>query len=247
MSRLTIAGGAVVLGACAAGLLWFLTSTGGTDESSSRPLLDEPGSLAAIFPRRSTFEYDAPRPGTYALPVVKQAPDGELVDHHGTRIRLAAELAGRFALVSFIYLNCADAEGCPVAMATLYEIHDASAQHPALREHLQLVTVSFDPARDTPEALAQMASALAADRRAGSKLNWRLFTGASPASLVPLLDGYGQSVRSGAPAGQINHLLRMYLLDREGNVRNVYGLGSIDPRLIMTDVETLLLQERAGQ
>jgi len=35
----------------------------------------------------------------------------------------------------------------------------------------------------------------------------------------------------------------MYLVDRRGYIRNVYGLGLIDPRLLMTDVQTLLMEE----
>ena len=32
-------------------------------------------------------------------------------------------------------------------------------------------------------------------------------------------------------------------IDRDGKIRNIYGLGLIDPRLLMTDVETLLMTE----
>ncbi len=202
-------------------------------------------SLASLFPRRASFDYQPPRAGTYQLPAVKPAPDAVLLDHTGAPIHLAEQLAGRHALVSFVYLNCADAQGCPVAMATLYEIHDASAQRPSLRQDLQLVTISFDPERDTPEALGAVAAALQADRHSGRKIAWRLFTGTDRPMLEPLLAAYGQPVQAGRSPGEINHLLRMFLIDREGNIRNVYGLGSIDPRLVMTDVETLLIGEQA--
>jgi len=35
----------------------------------------------------------------------------------------------------------------------------------------------------------------------------------------------------------------VFLVDRKGNIRNIYGLDLIDPRLLMTDIETLLLED----
>ncbi len=63
-------------------------------------------------------------------------------------------------------------------------------------------------------------------------------------ALKPILDGYGQVVDRSTDLEQISHLLRIYLVDGQGHIRNIYGLGGlIDPRLLMTDVETLLMEE----
>ncbi len=233
---------ATVLGLVAWGLATWQTGEPGP----SGPGQAGPADLPGIFPRSAAFEYDPPLPGTYDLPVIKTAPDARLLNHLGQAVQLSSQLAGRMTLLSFVYLNCADAQGCPLAMATLWQIHDASAQRPQLRDAVQLVTISFDPARDTPEALNNIAATMAADKLAGRKIAWRLLTGFTASRMKPLLQKFGQAVNfpGGDPdAGQINHLLRMFLIDREGNVRNVYGLGSIDPRLIMTDVATLMLQD----
>ncbi|MFK7965167.1 MAG: SCO family protein [Burkholderiaceae bacterium] len=203
-------------------------------------------SLAALFPKAEAFQYDPPAAGSYELPVIKPMPDSELVGSDGAAVKLSKLTDGRQSLIAFVYLNCADAEGCPLAMATLWQLHDASAQQPALREHLQLITISFDPSRDTPQALNAIVEAMQADQALAQKLSWRFLTGESRESLMPLLQAFGQPINTSQTPGKINHLLRLFLVDKQGMIRNIYGLGSIDPRLIMTDVATLLMQEQAS-
>jgi cytochrome oxidase Cu insertion factor (SCO1/SenC/PrrC family) len=62
-----------------------------------------------------------------------------------------------------------------------------------------------------------------------------------------ILNAYGQAVdqRSNAndPQGPLFHVLRVFLIDRESRVRNIYSSGTLDPRLLLADVKTLLLEE----
>ena len=129
-------------------------------------------------------------------------------------------------------------------MATLFDIHDTSIKVPGLREDVQLVTISFDPERDTVEAIDSFAYPIISDKSAKDKIEWHVLTTSGSDALQPILDGYGQVVDRTPDQDQISHLLRIYLVDREGEIRNIYGLGLIDPRLLMTVVETLLIEER---
>jgi len=45
------------------------------------------------------------------------------------------------------------------------------------------------------------------------------------------------------PQGPLYHTLRVFLIDREGRIRNIYSSGTLDPRLVVADVKTLLLEE----
>lgn len=72
-----------------------------------------------------------------------------LTDTRGEPYDFRAETDGRIALLFFGYTFCPDI--CPVHMATL-----AAALReldPAVRERIEVVFVSVDPARDTPERL----------------------------------------------------------------------------------------------
>lgn len=185
-----------------------------------------------------------PMAGSYALPPLRPAPEGEVIDENGRTHRLHDLLDGRITLVSFVYLLCGDVNGCPLALSTLFDTWHASAGVPELRGEVQLMTISFDPLRDTPEALASFAWPIRTDTEAARKIDWLLLTTRGPDEIGPLLEGFGQDVSRSNDPERLNHLLRMFLVDREGRIRNIYGLGMIDPRLIMTDVETLLAEEQ---
>jgi protein SCO1/2 len=81
-----------------------------------------------------------------------------------------------------------------------------------------------------------------------ARAEWLDLTTASEADLKPILKGYGQTVRRkkddrGQPTDAYGHQLRAYLVDRSGRIRNIYGLGFLDPRLLATDVYTLLMED----
>lgn len=207
---------------------------------------------SARLPERSpAFDYEAPAPGTYELPPLRAATDGAVLDTAGIKRRLTEVFAGKVVLLSFIYTRCADAQGCPVATAALADIAQASARDPELAHNLRLVSLSFDPEHDTPVTLAAFAAPLRASASA-PRAEWTFVTAASERELEPLLAGYDQLVvKNLGPDkvfdGTFEHLLRVYLIDRRGQVRNIYGASLLDPRLLVADVKTLLLEDRAAK
>lgn len=224
--------GAVVLAAAAA---WVIPR---------EPVAPAPTPFSSIFPSSDEFQFDPPKPGSYTLNRIKPAPDGRVLDINGKAHLLSDLTGGKITLVSFVYLSCGDVNGCPLAMSTLFDIHDGSAALPGLKEDVQLMTISFDPERDTVEAIKAFAYPITSSGARDNRLDWHVLTTEGMTDLKPILDGYGQVVDRSNDQERISHLLRMYLVDRDGTIRNVYGLGLIDPRLLMTDVETLLLEER---
>jgi len=195
--------------------------------------------------RSSDHDYDAPVPGSYALPVVKPAADGEVMDSKGRTLRLRDLTRGRVTVMSFIYTRCAAAKACPMATGVLMQLHQLSAEDAALARHMRLVSMSFDPDNDTPERMASY-STLADGHRSASE--WRFITTASQDKLKPILEAYGQAVDRKQnlkdPTGPLNHTLRVFLIDREGQIRNIYSSGTLDVRLVLADVKTLMLEEQ---
>jgi cytochrome oxidase Cu insertion factor (SCO1/SenC/PrrC family) len=193
--------------------------------------------------RTADYDYDAPAPGTYILPVIKPAADGALLDSTGKPVRLAELTRGRITVMSFIYTRCAAAKACPYATGVLMQLHRASAENAALAKELRLVSMSFDPANDTPERMAAY-STLAAERPTAAP--WQFVTTRSQAELQPILTAYGQAVDKKSnpldPTGPLNHTMRVFLIDRAGNIRNIYSSGTLDPRLVLADVRTLMME-----
>lgn len=109
---------------------------------------------------------------------------------------------------------------------------------------MRLVSISFDPEYDTPQRLAVYSGNV---REEKSGCEWRFVNAKSGAELQPILAAYGQAVDKRAnasdPQGPLYHTLRVFLIDREGRIRNIYSSGTLDPRLVLADVKTLLLEE----
>lgn len=198
--------------------------------------------------RSPEYDYDPPEPGTYTLPVIKPAADGDVLGPDGEPAELSELMDGRITILSFIYTRCADPRACPRASGVLHTVHRLSEQDPLLARHLQLITMSFDPLFDTPDRMAAYGRGYGSDA-GGSE--WLFLTTRSHRELDPILDAYGQHVApkkdAGDAYGPFYHQVRVYLIDRRGRIRNIYSFGLMDPRMLLSDVRTLLLEELAEQ
>ncbi len=199
----------------------------------------------SALPHDSDYDYDPPVPGSYALPVIKVAPDGAIIDSAGQASNLRELTHGRITLLSFIYTRCAAPKACPYATGVLYDLNALSAQDKTLANNLRLVSLSFDPDYDTPQRLATYSEGMHEQK---SGCEWRFATAKSQEALDAIMNGYGQAVdkRSNPndPQGPLYHILRVFLIDREGRIRNIYSSATLDPRLVLADVKTLLLEEK---
>ena len=197
-----------------------------------------------LFPRDSDYDYEPPVPGSYALPVVKVAADGALLDSTGKATNLRDLTHGRITVLSFIYTRCAAAKACPYAAGILNQLHLLSVDDQTLAKNMRLVSMSFDPEYDTPQRLAAYSEGV---REEKSGCEWRFATAKSRGELESILNAYGQAVdkrpNPADPQGPLYHTLRVFLIDRNGRIRNIYSSGTLDPRLIVADVKTLLLEE----
>lgn len=201
---------------------------------------------ASDLPRESEFDYDPPAPGSYALPVVKLAADGALLDTNNKTVNLRDLTHGRITVLSFIYTRCAAPKACPYATGVLGQLHDLTARDNALAKNMRLVSISFDPEYDTPQRLATYSENVR-DEKSGCE--WRFVTAKSRAELEAILKGYDQAVDQRSdpndPQGPLYHILRVFLIDHQGRIRNIYSSGTLDPRLVIADVKTLLLEGSA--
>ncbi len=205
-------------------------------------LLAAPAARAELS-RTDEHDYEPPRPGTYVLPTIKRAAGGELLDTRGQSLDLANLTKGRVTVMSFIYTRCASMKACPFATGVLRQLHQLSAGDEQLAREMRLVSMSFDPRVDTPERMAGYSSISATQSNAAP---WHFVTTRSQIELQPILEAYGQAVNRkknpADPTGPLNHTLRVFLIDAAGNVRNIYSSGTLDLRLVLADVRTLIME-----
>jgi protein SCO1/2 len=186
--------------------------------------------------------------GTYQLQRIQHCPDAALLNAAAGARRLSAYTRGKVTLLTFFYTYCTDPWGCPFAYQTMKGLRDRIAADAALRSRVRFVNISFDPTHDTPDALRSYAKGLA--DTAG--FEWQFFTARSMAELTPLLDGFGQDVRvetdaAGRPTRAINHMLKLFLIDSSGVVREIYSLAFLHPEVMLNDIQTLLIEaDRSG-
>lgn len=174
------------------------------------------------------------------------APDGEVLGLDGRAQPLSRFTRERITLLGFIYTTCIDPDGCPLAYRVFDALWSEVATRPAIRDRVRLVTLSFDPARDTPAAMRQYAGSRVRAQAGGPP--WYFLTTRSAGALLPLVDGFGQDVRvtvdrsTGVPRRELAHVLKVFLIDRSGIVREIYSTAFLHPRTVLNDIETLLLE-----
>ena len=180
-----------------------------------------------------------PAPGSYRLDHIMQAPHGAVLDSEGRARRLAEFTTGKVTLFAFVYTACTDARGCPLALGVMHTLKAAIEADPALRGQVRFVSMSFDPTHDTPAVMRSYGGAAGGP---GAVLPWHFLTTQSPRQLAPLLAGFGQDVdlaanADGLPA--LSHLLKLYLIDASGSVREIYSPAFLQPATILGDMRTL--------
>jgi cytochrome oxidase Cu insertion factor (SCO1/SenC/PrrC family) len=115
-----------------------------------------------------------------------------------------------------------------------------------LASRVQVVTVSFDPVNDTPERLATLRDHL---KPIGE---WHFRTAESDREIRPVLDDFGQdalrlvAAEDGKSLGVIRHIAKVFLVDSDHAIRNIYSTGFLNHDILLRDIETLLLEEQSS-
>lgn len=191
------------------------------------------------------LDFVPPEPGTYELHRIMRAPDGQVLTVDGRLEKLSRFTRDRITLLGFIYTTCTDPQGCPLAYRVFSRLEEEIQATPALQDKVQLVSLSFDPARDSPSVMKRYAGSRLEEDRG---LRWFFLTTRSVADLMPLVEGFGQDVQytvdrsSGRPVRQLSHVLKVFLIDRAGYVREIYTSTFLHTRSIIGDIETLLME-----
>ena len=178
--------------------------------------------LALLFANPASFRgtsYNEPYP---------TAPQIELTKSNGETFRLSDQ-KGKIVLLFFGYTSCPDV--CPTTLAELKQVMDGLGNK---AESVQVVFISVDPKRDTPEKIQQYVE----------HFNQEFIGLSGPMDeLENIWKQYGvfrEEVESDSALGYIvNHTARTYLVDADGNLRLSYGFQT-PVKDIVSDLKILL-------
>lgn len=171
------------------------------------------------------------------VPVLGQLPDFELIDQHGRPFGLH-DLAGAPWIADFIFTRCA--ASCPVMSARMRQLGERLGTGSPVRR----VSISVDPAHDTPETLAAYA------QRYDPGADWHFLTGEREEIFELSLSGFKLGVdddpAAGSPEEPIVHSTRFVLVDGRGRLRGYYdGFDEEAIEHLLRDVRTLLAENPA--
>ncbi|HEY5658529.1 MAG TPA: SCO family protein [Myxococcota bacterium] len=156
------------------------------------------------------------------------APDFDLIDQRGEPLR-SADLRGKVVLLDFIFTHCPGP--CPILTSshvTLQRLLPGDA-----RDRTHFVSITIDPARDTPEVLREYAEARGADLS-----RWSFLTGpAGRIDAVIRAYGVGKVIEED---GEIVHTVATFLIDPEGRIAKRYLGLEHEPKALLDDLLPLL-------
>ena len=150
------------------------------------------------------------------LPVIRAVPEFALTDQNGDEVTMA-DLRGKIWIADFIFTRCAGP--CPLMTARMLEMQKALVKTPEVK----LVSVTVDPAYDTPEVLKAYAEANFADPN-----RWKFLTGEKEVIEKLVTEGFMQHLAE--ENGEPVHGTMFLLVDGQGMVRSARMLE--DPELI---------------
>lgn len=159
------------------------------------------------------------------LPVLGSAPSFQLVDATGSRFSSKA-LKDKVWIFNFFFASC---DGpCPIInsnMRNIYKSHE-------LDDSFELVSISIDPERDTPDNLAQYA-----DKMGVSTDKWHFLTGEYEEIKSLAQTGF----KVGGMESRLSHSNRILLIDRQGRIRAYYhGTEKDEVSQLQADLAHLL-------
>lgn len=199
------------------------------DEAAKEPYwLENIGIVAAPNPNQP-----APPVNENFAQIGRNAPDFTLTNQDGKKISLA-DFKGKATAITFIYSECPLPEYCILMSKHFSDLANQISANENLKDKIRLLSISFDPARDTPEKLRQYGIGyLGKDSKAADFKVWQLAVGAD-AEVRKLADAFGLRYEVDAnDKTQFNHSLRTIVIAPDGKITKIL------PRNEWTNAELL--------
>ncbi len=169
--------------------------------------------------------HTAPRATTPAPDVTSaMLPDVALVDEHGRPFRLADTKGGALAL-TFIFTRCPLPDFCPRMNAHFAAVQRALATSTG---KWRLLSVTMDPAYDTPARLAEYAMRYQPEQR------WSFATG-EVTEITKLTTALGLETKGEGAA--LTHNLRTVVVDATGRVRRIFIGNEWQPDELVAEMQ----------
>lgn len=195
------------------------------------------GLLVPLLAVASVWVWQKARPHTFSglerpLPLTT-APDFTLLTADGQEFRLSS-LQGKWVLLAYGYTTCPDI--CPATLAAMKRIKTLLGDQ---ADQVEVVFVTIDPERDTPEVMGNYVAHFSPDF-------WGLSGTAESIALAAHAYGvtYERQEVDTPAIYQMNHSAYIYLIDPQFRWRLTFPFG-VPPQEMANDVAFLMAQTEA--
>lgn len=150
---------------------------------------------------------------------------------------------GKIKLLSFIFINCPDGV-CPMTMVDYAYIQEVLKEEELFGTDVELVAITFDPIRDTTEALQEYAGYFDVDPS-----GWKFLRGAEEdiQAVADELKYFYHLQEDGSGM----HSTTMYIIDEQHQVRAYHKMSSstesMDKEHIIRDLKLLVDEKNSGR
>jgi protein SCO1/2 len=172
-------------------------------------------------------QYHVPAPGD-------AVPDFRLTNQSGRKINFS-QFHGKTLLVTFIYTRCPLSDYCPRMSRNFASIDKSLQADPALYNRTRLLSISFDPAYDSPAVLRSYGEAYTGNYTREKFEHWD-FAAPAKTDLPKLLEFFDV----GATPGEnhtITHSLSTAVIGPDGKVAQWYPTNDWKPEDVLDELK----------
>jgi len=153
--------------------------------------------------------------------VGQKAPDFSLINQDGKRITLA-DFHGKALAITFIYRECPLPDYCIKMSKNFSDLANQLSADKDAKDKIRLLSISFDPERDTPEKLKEYGTGYLGSAQKPDFTIWQLAVG-SDKEVRAIADFFGlQYEVDQNNKALINHSLVTAVVSPEGKVTKIF-------------------------
>jgi protein SCO1/2 len=167
----------------------------------------------------------------HQLLVGESVPGTAMVNQDGKPTALT-DFRGKAVLITFVDTQCTD--DCPIVSHMFAEVDRELAKDPKVYAKSDLITISIDPAHDTPAVLHAYGLKYLGGKAAGFA-HWQ-FVHMSPENLKRLATDFGVSYER-SKTGDIEHTMDISLIGPDNTLQQSWSGDDWDPTLISRAVK----------
>lgn len=163
-------------------------------------------------------------------------PDFRLVNQDGKPVRLK-QYQGKALLLTFIYTRCPLPEYCSLMSSNFAAIERELRKDEASYKSTHLLSISFDPAYDTPKVLRSYGASVTGNYDKETFRHWEFATGEAE-EVKKVAEFFGLTYVP--EKGEFVHSLKTALIAPDGKLVKLYSGNEWKPADVLADLRPLL-------